>query len=483
MLDTINSMKISHRLFIGILLGISLGLHLVGIWHPQQAVFDEVHFGKFVSGYLKGEYFFDIHPPLGKLMIAGVARIARIVPTSAFQTIGETYIDYQYIWLRLLPALLGSFLAPLFYLLTLRLSSSLWAARLSGFFVLFENALLVQSKFILIDSFLLVFGFSALYVSLESKIFFEDRKWGVGGVIASGCLAGFAISIKWTAISFWGLMLAMGLIHLLRGVWIRDKKRFMPMLGAYAFLIAFPLAIYMSFFFLHFKLLPKSGPGNAYMNERFGRSQTAEYPLRDFFTNFYDLNREMFSANQRITSTHAYSSRWYTWPLMHRSVYYWNEDINKGDMMEYRRIYFLGNPFVWWFSTATLAWFFLMYGGRILFRVKGLWSKKKTTGDAAGQRGYPRWHDALLASGYLLNLLPFIFIGRVMFLYHYLTALLFAIIIASTRFVVWTRTQQAIACVCVVGTLAAFIIIYPVTYGAPFSTPWPRYIFWLKSWI
>ena len=38
-----------------------------------QVVFDEYHFGKFVNGYITGEYFFDIHPPLGKLLLCLVA--------------------------------------------------------------------------------------------------------------------------------------------------------------------------------------------------------------------------------------------------------------------------------------------------------------------------------------------------------------------------------------------------------------------------
>ena len=32
-----------------------------------------MHFGKFIGGYISGHYFFDIHPPFGKLLIALVA--------------------------------------------------------------------------------------------------------------------------------------------------------------------------------------------------------------------------------------------------------------------------------------------------------------------------------------------------------------------------------------------------------------------------
>ena len=484
-------MSFSHKFFLVFVLLLSLELHFLGIWHPQEAVFDEVHFGKFVSGYLTGEYFFDIHPPLGKIAIAGVAKIAGFTPGFDFLKIGEQYPNYQYIWLRLLPALFGSALAPLIYLLTLRLSHKTSAARMAALFIVFENALLVQSKFILIDSFLLFFGFAALYFFLESRVFFPEGRWGLWSCGVAALCAGLALSVKWTAAAFLGLILMWGFCFLIKKVFAvwrargreqkTARKEIMRMAAGYVILLIIPPVIYISLFAVHLGLLTKAGSGNAYMSARFRQSQTSGFPLRDFPKNFYELNLEMFRANQRITATHSYSSKWYTWPFMLRPIYYWNSNITQGAASWYEKIYFLGNPFVWWMTTIAVAYFFLGNAVKGLFTAFRKLVKSRIAAD--GRPHTSAFTALFLGSAYLVSFLPFIFIGRVMFLYHYLTALVIAIMIAAITLTSDTKPRKVFLGFMLAGTLIGFFVIFPVTYGTILDTAWPRYVFWLKSWI
>lgn len=76
--------------------------------------FDEVHFGKFASYYLQRTYYFDVHPPLGKLLIAAWGYCVGYDGHFLFENIGDDYVKHKvpYILLRLLPALCGSFIVP-----------------------------------------------------------------------------------------------------------------------------------------------------------------------------------------------------------------------------------------------------------------------------------------------------------------------------------------------------------------------------------
>lgn len=53
--------------------------------------FDELHYGKYVSLYMKNIFFFEKHPPFGKQLIAGAAYLAGYDGNFTFNRIGSEY--------------------------------------------------------------------------------------------------------------------------------------------------------------------------------------------------------------------------------------------------------------------------------------------------------------------------------------------------------------------------------------------------------
>jgi dolichyl-phosphate-mannose-protein mannosyltransferase len=145
----------------------------------------------------------------------------------------------------------GSLLAPLIYLLTLRIARSGTAAALAGLFVLLDNALLVESKFILLDIFLLPFGFLSIYLFWQSTLFFADGRWRWWAAFGSAVSAGLCVSVKWTGLGFWGLLLLFSGINLARRILKREPGQ-AQVFSAGLMLVVVPLVLYVAFFYVHF---------------------------------------------------------------------------------------------------------------------------------------------------------------------------------------------------------------------------------------
>lgn len=467
----------------------SLITHFAYFGYPAETVFDEVHFGKFISGYFTHEYFFDIHPPLGKLMISGMGWLTGFRPGFSFENIGQGFPDKAYLWLRLLPTLAGALLPIVIFFLIRHLKVSGLAAFAGAMLVVFENALLVQSRFILIDSFLLLFGFLSLLFYLKHQDSYSNYQLRITKycfLFLAGLFGALAASVKWTGITFLTLIIIIELSQIFKQV-IKNRTpdNTKTNIGKLNFkilvlaLVIMPIAVYFSIFALHFSLLNKSGPGDAFMTPEFRKtlvgssdySNPAIQPL-NIFEKFKELNLQMYKSNATLTATHPYSSRWYTWPFLIRPIYYWNKagaTLNQEPQTANSRIYLLGNPVVWW--AATIA---IIYALFVLAQGAWLWFRKKQI-----------FYDhalALLAGGYFLNFLPFIGIKRAMFLYHYFSALIFSII-ALVYLIDKTSNKKAAFAVLITAGIAAFVFFSPLSYGLPLTENAYRLRAWLNSWI
>lgn len=63
-----------------------------GISHPDSVVFDEVHFGAFAGQYIRREYYFDVHPPLAKMLNGLAGWFVGFDGEFGFEQIGDSYV-------------------------------------------------------------------------------------------------------------------------------------------------------------------------------------------------------------------------------------------------------------------------------------------------------------------------------------------------------------------------------------------------------
>ncbi len=451
------------HLLLGILIAASLITHFIFFGHPRETVFDEVHFGKFISGYFTHEYFFDIHPPLAKLIISGMGYLTSFKPGFSFAEIGQKFPDSHYLWLRLLPTLAGAALPVIIYFLVLEMGMSKIAAFSAGILLALENGSIVQSRFILLDAFLLLFGFSALLL-----YFVYRRRKDLRYLLMSSILATLSLSVKWTGATF---LVIIGILYLEESLKSKQIKKLLTKGGA--IFVALPLVLYFSIFALHFSLLNKSGPGDPFMSPEFRKTLVGSYDSTrkeikslNIFEKFYELNVEMYKANAGLTAGHPYSSKWYTWPFMIRPIYYWNEpgQVFSAKEPSSSRIYFLGNPIVWWASTLAILYLIQMVLYEIFNKIK------------------PKKETLLLTGAYFFNMLPFLGIKRALFLYHYLIGLTLAII-ALVYLVDHMPNKKRIFGILILASFIAFVFFAPLSYGLPLTEKAYNLRNWLKTWI
>lgn len=238
--------------------------------------FDELHYGKYISLYLKNTFFFDVHPPLGKQLVAAVAFLTGYDGKFKFDRIGSSYTEnVPLLALRLVPALFGSLLIPTAYHLMFELGLSQWTAILAALLLLFDNAMLTQSRFILMETPLLFFALFGILCILKY------RRWRVYSFgwflwLALGCASlTCALSVKY--VGFYSC--ALGATIIAFDLWrkMADTTRSDRQLSREFFTILMigltvPTFIYVGVFYVHLETLHKAGPHDSIMTSAFQAS-------------------------------------------------------------------------------------------------------------------------------------------------------------------------------------------------------------------
>jgi dolichyl-phosphate-mannose--protein O-mannosyl transferase len=271
---------------------------------PPEEIFDEVYHAKTALQYLNGEPPTEwVHPPTAKLLIA----------------VGVWAFGYHpWAW-RLLPALFGIALAPVFFLLARRVLPTERAALLASVLLLADGVYLVQSRTAMTNIFAVLFQVAAaLLILLAAR---RDRLHA-GWMMGTGIALGLALSTRWT--SLWAAAFLGFVLLAVRG------RRLLHLREVGLTLLAFvvlPVSIYV------LSYVPWLRQG---------------HPLSDLWPHQVAIWR--YHADLR--ATHPYFSTWYTWPWLYRPTWYYF----KQDASFVRGIVALGNPALWWVSVPASAW-------------------------------------------------------------------------------------------------------------------------------
>ncbi|CAG5106978.1 Similar to tw: Protein O-mannosyl-transferase 2 (Drosophila pseudoobscura pseudoobscura) [Cotesia congregata] len=261
-------------LVFGVIILLTLVTRFYNVTEPQHVCWDETHFGKMGSWYINRTFFFDVHPPLGKMLIALSGYLTGYDGTFPFEKPGDKFGDAKYAGMRVFCTFLGATIVPLAFLTIWDLTKSTGAASLSAMFILFDVGLVTLNRYILLDPLLLCFMMSAT--------------WGMARV---GALKDQAFTKTWWGwLSFTGISLActMGVkfvglfVVLLVGLFtiselwreLGDLSQPVTNVGKHLLarilcLIILPIILYMVFFFIHLIVLNKSGSGDGFYSSEF----------------------------------------------------------------------------------------------------------------------------------------------------------------------------------------------------------------------
>lgn len=426
--------------------------------HPARSsfrnsmYFDEIYHGRTGYEFLHSMAAYEnTHPPLGKLFIAAGIALFGMNPFG---------------W-RIVGTLFGIAMVPLVYLFARKLTRRTPLAALACVLFAFDFMHFVQTRIATIDvyiTFFVILMYYFLYQYSTLSFYHSSLARTFLPLGACGVCMGLGIASKWT-----GVYAGAGLAVLFFSVLLRRYQeylyakqkplgctggishqhvveRFLPytrrtILFCVGFFVIIPAVIYLL----------------SYLPFR-------DYTEDGLFLRMLHNQTSMFEYHSQLTNTHSYSSSWYDWPIMKRPVWYYSG--RPGDTLR-EGISAFGNPLVWWAGIPAFG--YTLY----------LWTRKKDH------------KAAFLAIGYLAQYVPWIFVTRITFLYHYFPSVVFVVlmILRSIQDLLHRKKvsrRMGLSLLALYGCMAflLFLLFYPVLSGQPVESSFvSRYLRWFDSWV
>jgi dolichyl-phosphate-mannose-protein mannosyltransferase len=470
---------------------VSLALRFWGLGRFNTLVFDEVYFPKFASNYLKGIPLFEGHPPLSTYILAIGIWIGEHTPlgdNSVKNGLTGLYLSpISYRWLN---ALTGSFIplviAGVVYQLSHRRSYALIAATMTAA----DGLFLVESRYGLINVYLVLFGLIGHWAFLTALNQPQHRqRW----LLMAGIFLGAAPAIKWNGLGYLlGIYLLWAIAWVIRGIqMLRPETRVPSIRPPNSHPLQNLRQLSLGQFVIHLALVPALIYYISWI----------PFIQLDPSTNFWQWQAKIIDYHHRVggMSVHPYCSPWYSWMVMWRPVAYFYKTaqaraesvaivgppLPEGSGAVIYDVHAMGNPILWWLSSAAVL---VLIG--LLMEWVWVWLKSYRQGNVIHVKPgavFYRWTCLYLVVNWATNLLPWLSVSRCTFLYHYMESLLFSFLALALLVDRWLWSAQpwhrAASITTIALILLAFVFWLPMFLGLPLSPgelTWRR---WLPSWI
>lgn len=366
------------------------------ISYMNSSYFDEIYFARTAYEYTQGMETYEwTHPPLGKLIQA--------IPIY----INNYLSPFNY---RLMGNISGILMIAVMYIFAKELFKKRKYAIFASLLMAFDTFHFAQTRMGTVDSHLILFILLASYFMVK---YTKNNK--TFSLLLSGIFFGLSVSVKWTGL-YGGIALAIIFFtHLVKNKKLNIKN----LLKGTLFFVVIPLFIYSSLYLI-------------FPNNKLNHTTN--------FENIINQQKDMYNYHSKLNATHYFSSKWYTWPISYKPVWYHQEILNN-DTKE--TISGIGNIVIWWMGII----------GFLYSLIKLIKKKDK--------------QSFIIVISMLSLWLPYAFIGRVMFLYHYFPVLPFMMlgIVNLFKSIEEKYKLKYLIPLYMIFVIAFFIIYYPVISG------------------
>ena len=410
--------------------------------HPSYfngMYFDELYHARTAYEHLHNlRPYENSHPPLGKILIMLGIAIFGMCPFG---------------W-RFTGTLFGVLMLPLIYLFGKRLFQNKKLSIVLMIAFAFDYMHFTQTRIATIDVYgvffiLLMFYFMYQYISLN--FYYESFSSTLKPLALSGISFGIGISCKWICF-YAGAGLAILFFYSLVSRFIEfrratkrgsgeekelvktfPRKCILTLCWCLIFFVIIPFLIYYLSYIPYYK---------------YSASVDPDYRISDTFQTMWKYQDFMFSYHSGLNATHPYQSSFWQWPFTLKPMWYYHGASVAPDM--FSTLTASGNPAVWWVGiicTIILA---------VLIAVKKIKIDKPAL---------------LILVGFISNYLPWFFVTRCTFIYHYFATVPFTIMatvyllkIAEQKFasLKYIRKLKWIWAIVVV---LLFVLLYPGISG------------------